>query len=161
MNSVFSGRYTANVSDPFVVFLIGMRVNCFRSVKKWRPVAQAMGPMMASLSKSPEKGLLGARMFFRGWPLETCMVSYWRSFEDLTHFARRKDDPHFAAWQSFMRSVGDDGSVGIWHETYQVNPNQYESIYANMPAYGLASATEHRPLSLKTRTATDRMATTY
>jgi hypothetical protein len=159
MKTIFSGRYTANASEPFVVFLIGFRVNSFWALQKWLPVAQSMGPMLSVLSKSPEKGLLGADTFFRLWPLETCMVSYWRSFDDLTRFARSADDPHWQAWQSFMKSVGGDGSVGIWHETYQVNPEQYECIYANMPAFGLAAATHHVPISEKTRNAQSRMKT--
>ncbi|MGB3298967.1 MAG: DUF4188 domain-containing protein [Phormidesmis sp.] len=157
MNSVFPGRYTANVSDPFVVFLIGLRVNRFWAMKKWLPVAQAMGPMMQTLAENPEKGLLGSETFFRVWPIETCMVSYWRSFEDLTRFARSQDDPHWRSWQEFMKNVGTDGSVGIWHETYQVNPDQYECIYGNMPAFGLAAAASHVPISEKTRTARTRM----
>ncbi len=157
MNNVFPGRYTANVSEPFVVFLIGARVNNFWAFKKWLPVAQAMGPMMQTLAQNPDKGLLGSESFFRLWPIETCMVSYWRSFEDLTRFARSKDDPHWQPWQQFMKEVGADGSVGIWHETYQVNPNQYECIYGNMPPFGLAAAMTHVPISEKTRSADVRM----
>ncbi len=143
-----------------MVFLIGMRVNRFRAVKKWMTVAQAMGPMMQSLSQHPEKGLLGSEMFFRAWPLETCMVSYWRSFDDLTRFARSDGDSHWPAWQQFMRDVGADGSVGIWHETYRIDPADYECIYSNMPAFGLAAATTHVPISEKTRTAQARMGVT-
>lgn len=157
MSKVFSGRYTANVSEPFVVFLIGLRVNRFWALKKWLPVAKAMGPMMRSLSQDPEKGLLGAESFGRILPIETCMVSYWQSFEHLTRFARSHDDPHWAAWQRFTKEVGSDGSVGIWHETYRVDPANYECIYGNMPAFGLGAATTHVPISEKTRTALSRM----
>ena len=157
MKTIFPGRYTANASEPFVVFLIGMRVNRFWAMKKWLPVAQAMEPIMAALSKDPQKGLLGAESFFRVWPIETCMVSYWRSFEDLTRFARSSDDPHWAAWQQFMKDIGTDGSVGIWHETYRVNPSDCECIYANMPAFGLSAATAHIPISKRTQTARSRM----
>ncbi|MEO0648503.1 MAG: DUF4188 domain-containing protein [Cyanobacteria bacterium J06650_10] len=156
--NIFPGHYTADVSEPCVVFLIGMRVNRFWAIKKWWSVASAMGPMMATLSEHPEKGMLGSHSFFRAWPLETCMVSYWRSFEDLTRFARNEDDPHWAAWRAFMRNVGNDGSVGIWHETYRIDPGSCECIYGNMPAYGLAGATQHIPISGKTRSAAQRMA---
>ncbi len=160
MNNVFPGRYTANVSEPLVVFLIGMRVNRFQSVRKWVSVAKAMGPMVTTLSAHPEKGMLGARTFFRAWPLETCMVSYWRSFEDLTRFACSKDDSHWQAWQQFMRDMNSDDSVGIWHETYKIDPTDCECIYGNMPASGLAAATNHVPISEKTRSAAKRMAMT-
>jgi hypothetical protein len=33
--------------------------------------------------------------------------------------------------------------VGIWHETYTVNPDQFESVYGNMPRFGLGAAMEH------------------
>ena len=33
--------------------------------------------------------------------------------------------------------------MGIWHETYTVNPDQFESVYGNMPKFGLAAAMEH------------------
>jgi hypothetical protein len=33
--------------------------------------------------------------------------------------------------------------VGIWHETYTVNPDQFESVYSNMPRFGLAAAMDH------------------
>lgn len=158
MSAVLPGRYTVDVSEPFVVFLIGMRVNRFWAMNKWLPVARAMGPMIAALSQDPQKGLLGVENFGRIWPIETCMVSYWRSFDDLMQFARSQDDPHWAAWQRFMRDIGSDGSVGIWHETYQIDPASYECIYSNMPAFGLGAATAFVPVSEKTRTARTRMA---
>lgn len=157
MSQVFPGRFSAEVSEPFVVFLIGMRVNRFFALKKWWSVASAMGPMMETLQQNPEKGLLASESFFRLWPLETCMVSYWRSFDDLIRFARSQDDPHLQPWQDFMKNVGSDGSVGIWHETYRVNPDQHESIYGNMPAFGLGDAFTQVPISEKTRKATQRM----
>lgn len=160
MNTVFPGRYTAEVSEPVVVFLIGMRINRLRAIGKWLPVARAMGPMLQTLAENPDKGLLASHSYFRGWPLETCLVSYWRSFEDLTQFARDEGAPHFAAWQAFMKNVGSDESVGIWHETYQINPGQSECIYGNMPVHGLALATNHVRISERTRSASKRMAVT-
>lgn len=157
MSQLFPGRYTVNVSEPFVIFLIGMRVNQFWAMKKWWSVSSAMGPMLKVLKENPEKGMLGAESFFRVWPLETCMVTYWRSFDDLIRFARSSDDPHLKPWQDFMKNIGGDGSVGIWHETYRVNPGDYESIYGNMPAFGLGKAFEPVPISEKTRKATERM----
>ncbi len=35
MNKVKPGRYTANIEGPFVVFMIGMRVNRFFAFRKW------------------------------------------------------------------------------------------------------------------------------
>lgn len=138
---VIPGRFTAHRDEHFVVFLIGMRVNRPLAFRKWVPTARAMGPMLRELYRRPEKGFLGAE-FFVYWP-GAAVVQYWRSFEDLERFARDPQDPHLPAWQRFNRTVKSDGSVGIWHESYLVEPGQYEAVYNNMPVFGLAKATEH------------------
>jgi len=67
MLRVFPGRFTANFDGPFVVFLIGMRINQLWAFHKWIPVAGAMPPMLATLTKNPAKGLLGVHTWMR-WP---------------------------------------------------------------------------------------------
>jgi hypothetical protein len=59
---------------------------------------------------------------------------------DIERFARNPDDPHLPAWRRF-NSVGVDGSVGIFHETYIVEM----ATYSNILVFGLAKATEHVP----------------
>ncbi len=151
---IYSGRYTAQSAQPFVVFLIGMRINRFLKFRSWLPVMRAMGPMVQNLYRHPEKGFLGAENFFNG--RTTLMLSYWRSFADLERFARSPSDPHLPAWRMFRQTVGDDGSVGIWHETYQVAPGEFESIYGNMPRFGLARAFDHLPVSAGRHSAAQR-----
>jgi hypothetical protein len=155
MAHVFSGRYTAHIDEPFVVFLIGMRINKFLAVRRWIPTAQAMGPMLRTLYQHPEKGFLGgeAFLYWRG----VALVQYWRSFEDLERFARSPEEPHLSAWRLFNRSIGADGSVGIWHETYLVEPGKYEAVYGNMPRFGLAAATNHVPAVGRRETARRRL----
>ncbi|MEI6419985.1 MAG: DUF4188 domain-containing protein, partial [Sphingomonadales bacterium] len=70
----------------------------------------------------------------------TMLVQYWRSHEHLQAFATGRDQLHLPAWQRFNQAVGSNGDVGIWHETYEIMPGQYESVYNNMPAYGLGRA---------------------
>ncbi len=53
--------------------------------------------------------------------------------------------------------MGADGSVGIWHETYLINPGNYEAIYGNMPIFGLAAATNHMPVTSKKEAARQRV----
>src|SRR5687768_10162745 len=147
-NGVFAGRFTAQMDEPFIVFLIGMRVNKLWQLKKWVPTAMAMPPMLQELfTHGEEKGFLGGEMFYRFGPLTTMMVTYWRSFEDLERFARSKDDPHLPAWKEFYKRVGNDGSVGIYHETYVIPAGHHETIYGNMPLFGLAAATQHVPVT--------------
>ena len=89
------------------------------------------------LAKQPDKGLLGSEQAFFPSPI---IVQYWRSFEDLARFARNPDDPHLEPWRQFNRRVGRSGDVGIWHETYLVKTANIETVYGNMPPYGLAAA---------------------
>ncbi len=49
MAQIFPGRYTAVTDEPFVVFIIGMRINKWWALHKWLPVALAMGPMLKTL----------------------------------------------------------------------------------------------------------------
>ena len=35
--------------------------------------------------------------------------------------------------------MGSNGDVGIWHETYVIEPGRYENIYNNMPPHGLGA----------------------
>jgi hypothetical protein len=152
MAKVIPGRFTAQTDEPFVVFMIGMRVNKFFAFRKWIPTAMAMGPMLYT---HPEKGFLGAQTFFfwRG----IVVVQYWRSFEDLEKFARDKSDPHLAAWRRFNKTIGSDGSVGIFHESFLVDAGKYEAVYGNMPVFGLAAATKHVPAIGRLETARRRL----
>ena len=49
MAKVMPGRYTAQIDEPFVVFLIGMRINKWLAFSKWIPTAMAMVPMLRTL----------------------------------------------------------------------------------------------------------------
>lgn len=142
-DGIFAGRFSAEIEGSFVVFLIGMRVNRLLQFKKWSQAVMAMPPMLQELYTNPDQGFLGGESFFRLGPVTTILVTYWRSFEHLEHFARSKDDPHFPAWKEFYQKIGLDGSVGIWHETYMVPAGHYEALYANMPRFGLAAASNH------------------
>ncbi|MEH2453805.1 DUF4188 domain-containing protein [Nostoc sp.] len=155
MPQVIQGRFTAEINEPFVVFLIGMRINKFFAFSKWIPTARAMSPMLRSLNQNAEKGFLGGETFvyWRGVGL----IQYWRSFEDLERFARNPADAHLEAWQRFNQAIGADGSVGIWHETYLIEPGKYEAVYGNMPVFGLAAATKHVPAMGQRETARRRL----
>lgn len=52
------------------------------------------------------------------------------------------------AWENFNKKIGNNEAVGIYHETYQLKSGEYESIYGNMPQYGLGKALNHIPLLL-------------
>jgi hypothetical protein len=155
MAKVIPGRFTAQMDEPFVVFLIGMRINHLFAFKKWIPAFLAMRDMLIVLRRHPSIGALGSQIIFyrRG----VGVIQYWRSFDDLEKFARDKSDPHLGAWRRFNQAIGTDGSVGIWHETYLVEARQYEGVYNNMPLFGFAAATEQVPATGRRETARRRL----
>src|SRR5688572_10727479 len=135
MAKIIKDRMTATRDDGIVVFLIGMRVNSWWKIHRWLPVARAMPRMMKELLQNPESGLLGATFALTSQgPL---IVQYWSSMDKLMGYASDRKAEHYPAWAAFNRSIGTSGDVGIWHETYSVPRGNYESIYVNMPAFGL------------------------
>lgn len=139
MAEIRPGRWTAQLDGDFVVFLIGARLERRHPLRSFRDLSglRGMPRMLRYLEAHPEKGLLGWHTAGLGVSLT---VQYWRSFEALEAFARDTDDPHLAPWRTFWRRVGRSGRTGIWHETYLVRAGEYESIYGNMPPYGLGRA---------------------
>lgn len=130
-------RLTAEMEGDFVVFLIGARINRFWKINKWLPVLQAMPRMLKELMSTPGSGLLAYEMWFGR---TTLMVQYWKTFEQLDSYARNRKAAHLPAWTAFNKHVGTNGDVGIWHETYLIAPGKYESVYVNMPTFGLGKA---------------------
>lgn len=131
-------RVAAELDGPFVLFLIGVRINRPWKLWSWLPVLTAMPRMLAELQRRPELGLLHARAHF-GFPNITA-VQYWRSHEQLQAYAQARDKAHLPSWHAFNTSIGTNGDVGIWHETYLIAPGASEAIYVNMPPYGLGRA---------------------
>jgi hypothetical protein len=136
MAAFVPGRQTAQMDRPFVVFLIGMRVNNLLAVGQWAPVFGAMPKMISELYRNPELGFLGANFWFGR---TTIALQYWNSYEQLEAYAKMKDREHLPAWAEFNRNVAKTGAVGVWHETYTVGPGAYENIYSNMPRFGLGA----------------------
>ncbi len=119
------------------------------------PVAFAMTPMLTTLFTHPEKGFLHAEFFWNfSGPVS---IQCWRSFEELEQFARQPSEPHLEPWKKFNQAVGSNGIVGIWHETYAVEPGQFECVYGNMPKFGLGAALEHVEAVGRRKTARLRM----
>lgn len=137
MAGIVERRVCAEMDAGFVIFLIGMRVNKPWKVWKWMPVATAMTRMLIELGKRPELGLLRVESQF-SFPNVTA-TQYWKSFEALEAYAKARDHAHLPAWQAFNKAVASNGDVGIWHETYVIEPGKYENIYNNMPPYGLGA----------------------
>ena len=150
--AIIPNRVTAELDGDFVVFLIGMRVNQLWNVRAWLPVFLAMPRMLGELSRQPELGLLGGR--FAG----TTLIQYWRSTEHLNVYAQARQHQHLPAWRAFnQKARRSGGAVGIWHETYRVRAGEYETVYVNMPKFGLGQAGQLSPASGRRETAAGRL----
>ncbi|MEU6069840.1 DUF4188 domain-containing protein [Streptomyces sp. NPDC047082] len=154
------GRTTAAAEGDVVVLLIGMRINHFGAVHQWLPVLLAMLRMLGELARDPSRGLLG-RILLTASPRTYYVVQYWESKEKLYAYATAPDAFHHHVWALVNRKEKAGkvrGHVGIWHETYVVPEGSYESVYGDMPAFGLAAAHGQVPLERRGRYAKDRFA---
>jgi hypothetical protein len=147
-------RLTGTIEGDYVLFLIGMRINNPLRIDKWLPVARSMPRMIEELMRHPELGFLHAESWFGRTVI---MVQYWRSIAQLLDYAKDKNAAHLPAWRDFNQRVGTDGSVGIWHETYAIRAGAYETMYVNMPPFGLGKAGTLQPATGSRNAAADRM----
>jgi hypothetical protein len=149
---VIRRRMTAKIEGDFVVFLIGARINTPWKLGLLVWFLPLMGKMIKELAARPESGFLGVE------PMGlTSMVQYWRSLDQLIAYARERDSTHFPAWVEFNKRIGSNGDIGIWHETYCVSAGEYECVYNNMPAYGLARVAQAQAASGRMQTALGRL----
>jgi hypothetical protein len=138
MPAIIEKRVCAEIEGPFVLFLIGARINRPWKIGLVSRFLRTMPAMLKELAAQPELGLLHARSHF-GFT-DVMVVQYWRSFEHLEAYARSPEREHLPAWRWFNGKVGSNGDIGIWHETFLIEPGHYETVYNNMPPYGLGAA---------------------
>ena len=142
--AVIDGRMTAIHRDALALFIIGFRINRALAVTKWFPVFMAMPPMLRELDRNKEIGLLATHTMLVG--LRTVqLVQYWKDFDSLEAYARDRDQAHWPAWTAFNKAIGNSGVVGIYHETFVVAPGQVDTIYVNMPEYGMGKVAGVEP----------------
>lgn len=152
-----AGRFTTDNSDSIVVFIIGMRINKRWAIHQWLPVFMAMPGMIKELyTHQEELGFLGTENYFG--LRTTAMIQYWKSTDELLAYA--KMEKHLAAWKEFNQRARKNDAVGIYHETYQIQAGSYESIYVNMPSYGLSQAKSPISISKGQQTAKELLNTT-
>lgn len=155
MSRILKGRWTAQMDKPFVVFVIGMRINRPWKIHRWLPLILQMTRMLGELYPRPELGFMGGKTWFGR---TIVLIQYWRSFEDLEAYAKAKDLQHLPAWAAFNRAIGGNGDVGIYHETYRIEPGQYENVFVNMPPTLLGSVAQMKEASGSLASARKRMA---
>ena len=102
-------------------------------------------PCQASLSGAPPRAWYNATWAVRR-SLRTCRIA--------------RDEKHWPAWTAFNKRIGNDGTVGIFHETYAVNAGGYETVYGNMPPFGLGKVAGLVPATGSRNEARSRMRET-
>lgn len=157
MARINRGRWTADAgADGKVLFLIGMRINQLWKVWAWLPVFVAMPRMLVELQKNRGLGLVGTPRTMLSGRVVT-VWQYWESFDKLNAYARSADNSHLPAWRAFNRRIRDNGTVGIFHETVLLSDDRVETVYGNMPAFGLGAVTGTVPASKRGQTSTARL----
>ena len=131
-----------------------MRLNNIFAVHKWAPVFAAMVRMLPELYKNPT---LGFKSYEMGFGRTLILVQYWESSDKLFAYASAKDSEHLPAWKAFNKAARNNKAVGIWHETYAVEPQQIENMYVNMPAFGFGKVGELVPATGKRNSAEERL----
>ncbi|MDH3294555.1 MAG: DUF4188 domain-containing protein [Acidimicrobiia bacterium] len=125
----------ADIDQPYVLFLVGARLNRLTWPGRIRRINQAMSAMQRELLARPELGC--ARI--ENWAgLTTVSVQYWRTREQLLAYARSSDSEHLPAWREFNRRFANDKAFGIWHEIHEVSAAH--GLYVNMSPLGLGRA---------------------
>lgn len=152
---MYEKRMTADRDEPFVVFLIGMRINSYWKIHKWPPVALTMPRMIRELEADEKSGLLSFETTVNTRMI--VMIQYWDSFGSLREYARDSEKEHIPAWVKYNQSEGQSGDVGIFHETYLVDPADCENVYNNMPAFGLGRVGSLKPAEGPLETAGRRL----
>jgi hypothetical protein len=126
-----SGRKTVENQRDLVVFLIGARINKWWLLPIALPLLIRMRTMQLELLADPESGLLGIQA------LGSTSLMYFRSHDDLIRYAGDSKKTHKPTAKSFFQKIFRNEAIGVWHETFVVPGGNYESLYINMPKFGM------------------------
>jgi hypothetical protein len=157
MAKIEAGRFAGTMEGEFVVFVIGARINNLLAVNKWLPVTRAMPRMLQELFRQPELGLLHAEFFVNLADRNVMTLQYWRSYEHLQSYAHAGDKEHLPAWTAFNKAARGNTAVGVYHESYLQAAGSYETVYVNMPLFGLAKAGKLVPAVGSMKDAAERL----
>ena len=144
-DSVRPGKVIADNDEPIVVFVVGLRINRWRALRRWVPLVLTIPTMLHDLTRVPDGGLLGYRLLLGPGPRQAAVLQYWRRPEDLHRFASDPGGPHRAAKHRYWWHYGSTEAVGVWHELLISSEGQHQGMYGNMPPTGLGALRPVRP----------------
>jgi len=137
--AIRQGKVVVDNAEPAVVFLVGIRINQWRRVRRWLPLLLAMPRMLRELVDDPGSGLAGYRLHFGPGLRQAMVVQYWRSPEELHRFARRAAGTHRSAQSRYWWHYGAGAAVGVWHEFLVSPQGAHHGMYGNMPPFGIGA----------------------
>ena len=137
-----AGKVTAGGSEPIVIFLLGVRINRWRMVRRWLPLLLTVAGAVRELAEDRNSGLLGYRLLLGPGPRQAMIVQYWRGHDDLRRFAR--GERHRSAQRRYWWHYGASDGVGVWHELIGSPSGQHHAMYGNMPPTGLGALRDVR-----------------
>ncbi len=135
--SITPSRKTVELDESKVIFLIGLRINNFWKIHQWWRLVLTMPKLLKELRQQKITGFITGNIWYGR---NILMVQYWDDFKSLEQYAKNMSKSHMPIWTYFNLNIVSSGNVGVWHETYQIEPGKFEAIYTNMPSYGLAKA---------------------
>ncbi|GAA3295697.1 hypothetical protein GCM10020295_23500 [Streptomyces cinereospinus] len=151
-----AGRMTADAHGDVVVFLIGMRFNSLLAVRSWWPVARAMPRMLRELSRERGQGLLGVQALLgRGCCTWCSTGSRPTSSSRTPRRPTRSTGPRGRRSTAGCARAGARSASGT--RRTPCRPGGYESVYVNMPAFGLGKATGVVPVGRRGERAAERL----
>ena len=137
--AVRPGKLTADNAEPAVMFLLGIRINRWRKIRRWLPLLLTIAGMLRELAAAPDSGLLGYRLLLGPGPRQAMIVQYWRSTDDLHGYARERAGSHRSAQRRYWWHYGASDGVGVWHELMHSPEGSHHALYGNMPPTGLGA----------------------
>jgi len=149
-------RMTVELSESKVVFLIGLRINNLWKIHQWWRLVLTMPKILRECKQQQVLGFITGNLWYGR---NILMVQYWDDFKSLEQYAKNNTKSHMPVWTYFNLKVLSSADVGVWHETYQIEPKQFEAIYTNMPKFGLAQAGQFKEIdnSSENSNATNRI----
>jgi hypothetical protein len=142
---------SAPLEAPVCLFMVGMQCRSWRSFWKIPLIARRMKQMQKELKNDRESGLIWGENFTSQRPFTTLYLSYWKSSDHINRFVTDKKFSHLSSVKEYFQRFRDDPDIGVWHETYEVDPQKTENLYFGMAPFGVSAFLKTVEINSKNR----------
>lgn len=148
---------TAPIEEPFTLFLVGVQCRSLMSMWKIPLIGKRMTQMQKELLANPESGLLWGMNFTSLNPFTVLYLSYWKSSDHIHRFVTDPKMSHLPASAEYFKKWSKDPNLGVYHETYDINPHQTENLYLGMSPFGVSAFIPPISITQKSKTFLQRL----